>query len=135
MKKYFFLIALICLLFAGCNKVEDESLKEDLSYLIQTYLRYDQNGTIYKTIRTFNGYKETSYEYYVGGQLYQERKNYLYNGLKASWDSYSYRNGDVNDVTIDHVECDYLDNTFQRKKHQRTEAHYSDSQDINVSES
>ena len=106
-----------------------------MSYLIQTYLRYDQNGTIYKTIRTFDGYKETSYEYYVGGQLYQERKNFLYNGLKASWDSYSYQDGNVNDVIIEHVECEYLDNTFQRKKHQRAEAHYSNSQDINVSES
>lgn len=135
MKKSICLIALICLLFAGCNKVEDESLKEDLSYLIQTYNRNDQNGTISKTIRTFNGYKETSLEYYVGGQLYQERKNYLYNGLKASWDIYTYQIDAINsENTRQHIECEYLDDTYLREKYRKTEYYYEDPQRDHITE-
>ena len=85
--------------------------------MIKTYYRYESDNHIYKYTWTYDGYKETGYKRYYDGQLYEERNNYSYNGLTASWDSYSYQNGDVNTVTVQHIECEYLDETFQRKKY------------------
>ena len=120
MKKSIYLLAFICcVLFVGCKKTDDGTdSKEDLSYLIKTYYRYDSNGKIIKQTWTHDGYKETGYKYYVDGQLTSERKNHLYNGLNASWDEYTYRDS-VTDHQ--HVVCEYLDETFQRIKYRKTE--------------
>ena len=111
-----------CVLFAGCNKLDDDSdSKEDLSYVIKTYYRYESNNHIYKYTWTYDGYKETGYKYYYDGQLYEERNNYSYNGLKVSWDSYTYRDSVTN---RQHVECEYLDDTYRKVKYKKTQYYY-----------
>ena len=117
-----------CIMFAGCKKDDGgTNTGEDLSYIYQTYYRYESGGRIYKTVRTYEGHKQISYKYYVYGLLYSEYKNYSYNGLNASCDYYSYQNGDVNDVTVRHYEYEYLDNTYQRTTYSKY--YYPDSQD------
>lgn len=122
MSKNFYLMAIIgCFLFFGCNKANDGSdSKEDLSYVIRTYYRYESGNHIYKYTWTYDGYKETGYKYYYDGQLYEERNNYSYNGLNASYDSYTYRDSITNHQ---HVECEYLDDTYRRVKYRKTQ-HY-----------
>lgn len=137
MKKSLYLIAILALtsiLFSGCKKWIDKpdspDSKEDLSYLIKTYEFISSNNNTSKTLWTYDGYKATSYKYYENGQLYSEYKNYSYDGLNASWDYYSYNNGDVNDIRVRaHIECEYLDDTYQRIKYQKTEYYYPDPQD------
>lgn len=131
MKRGLFLLATICcVLFAGCTKTDDGTdVKEDLSYLYKTYARYNVGNNIYKNIWTYDGYKEIGYQTFMNGQLSAENKNYSYDGLNASWDTYYYHDGNANDVyECHHVECEYLDNTFLRKKYQKTEYYYGDSQ-------
>lgn len=131
-------MALACILFAGfagCKKDDGGTNTggEDLSYLIKTYHRYeDATGQIITQTWTYDGHKETSWKHYIDGLLYSERKNYSYNGLNASYDLYSYRNGDINDVTVQHYECEYLDDTYLRIKHQKS--YYPDSQNNNIHE-
>jgi hypothetical protein len=72
------------------------------------------------------------YKCYEDGQLTQERNNYSYDGLKVSYDSYSYQNGDVNDETVRHIECEYLDETFRRTKNIRS--YYLNSVNNNINE-
>lgn len=137
MKKSFFIMAFTCcILFAGCKKVDDESdSKEDLSYVLKTYQRYESNGHIYITTWTYDGHKPMGNQYYVDGQLISEYKNYSYDGLNASYDYYYYNNYDVNDIKYRlHVETEYLDETFQRIKYQREEYYYANSQDNYISE-
>jgi hypothetical protein len=107
------------ILFAGCKKVDDGSAsKEDLSYLIKTYYRYETSShEIIKQTWSYDGYKPIEYKYYVDGQLLQETKNYSYNGLNASYDSYTYRDSVTN---RQHVECEYLDETFRRTKYSKS---------------
>lgn len=129
-KKSFYIgafLALASIAFAGCKKWIDESdSKEDLSYLIRTYYRYESNGHIYKYTWTYDGYKETGYKYYYDGQLTQEQNNYSYDGLSASYDSYSYRDS----VTYrNHYECEFLDETFRRTKYSKCYAYYPNPQD------
>ena len=128
-----YLIACICcILSAGCTKVDDGTdSKEDLSYLIKTYYRYESNGKIIRQTWTYDGYKETGYKNYENGQLTSERKNYLYNGLNASWDEYTYQDNVVAYQT--HVECEYLDETFQRVKYRKTEYYNQDPHNISES--
>ncbi len=117
-----------CILLVGCKKEVDEPVPivtEDLSYVIKTYYRYETSSHIYKTTWTYDGYKETGYKYYYDGQLYEERKNYSYNGLNASYDSYSYRDSIIN---RQYVEREYLDETFQRTKYSKTQYYYPDPQ-------
>lgn len=133
MKKSVYVIAflaLTCIMFTGCKKWLDEpDSKEDLSYLFMTYRCYTSNNIIYKATWTYDGYKQTSNKYYENGQLSTEYKNYSYNGLNASWDYYSYNNYDVNDVHVhEHVECEYLDETYRRVKFQRAQYYYPDPQ-------
>lgn len=120
MKKSFYLLAFIgCIMFAGCKKEEEEPIiTEDLSYVIRTYYRYESNSHIYKTTWTYDGHQETSNKYYENGLLTSEYKNYSYNGLNASYDYYSY-----NDSIIrhQHVECEYLDDTYRRVKYRKTQ--------------
>ena len=127
MKKSFYLIVILALtsiLFSGCKKWFDEpDSKEDLSYLIKTYYRYESNNHIYKYTWTYDGYKETGYKYYYDGQLYEERNNYSYNGLNASYDSYTYRDSITN---YQQVECEYLDDTYRRVKYKKTQYYYPD---------
>ena len=128
MRKSICLMVFLCILFAGCKKDGGgTNTGEDLSYLIQTYYRYESGGHIYKHNWTYDGRKPTSYKAYEDGLLYSEYKNYSYNGLNASWDRYSYQNGDVNDVTVRHYEYEYLDDTYQRAKY--IKYYYPDSQD------
>lgn len=130
MKKSFYIVALFtlaCITFTGCKKWFDESdSKEDLSYVIKTYYRYESNGHIYKTTWTYDGYKETGYKEYRDGQLSFERKNHSYNGLNASWDSYTYRDSVTN---RNHYECEYLDHTYRREKYRKTQ-YYDPEPDI-----
>jgi len=127
MKKSLYLIAILALtsiLISGCKKWFDEpDSKEDLSYLIKTYYRYESNNHIYKYTWTYDGYKETGYKYYYDGQLYEERNNYSYNGLNASYDSYTYRDSITNHQQ---VECEYLDDTYRRVKYRKTQYYYPD---------
>lgn len=117
-----------CILLASCKKDDGGTIiGEDLSYLIKTYERYESGGHIIKNTWTYNGYKITGYRHYEDGLLYSENKNYSYNGLKASYDSYSYQNGDANDVSVTHYEYEYLDETFQRPKYTRYYITNSDS--------
>lgn len=133
MKKSIYFMAFLCILLASCKKDGGgASTGEDLSYLIKTYYRYESGNHIYKYTWTYDGYKTTNYKYYYDGLLYLERKNYSYNGLNASYDSYSYRNGDINDVTVSHYECEYLDDTYHRTKHYKY--YYLDSQNTNIYE-
>ena len=120
------LLSIACTILTGCKKWSTESetfdetnQKEDLSYVIKTYERYESGGRIIKNTWTYDGYKITGYRHYEDGLLYSENKNYSYNGLKASYDKYSYRNGDANDVSVTHYEYEYLDETFQRPKYSR----------------
>lgn len=121
MKKSLYLIAILamtCIIFASCKKwVDEPDSKEDLSYLIKTYYRYESNNHIYKYTWTYDGYKETGYKYYYDGQLLQERKNYSYDGLSASYDNYQYNDSII---TYRRVECEYLDETFQRVKYSKS---------------
>lgn len=123
MKKSVYIIALLALtsiLFTSCKKwIDEPEPKEDLSYLIKTYERYESGGHIIKNTWTYDGYKTMGYQHYEDGQLYSESKNYSYNGLKSSYDNYSYRNGNVNDVSVTHYEIEYLDETFQRTKYRK----------------
>ena len=130
MKKSLYVVALLaltCIQFTGCKKTNDEpDAKEDLSYVIKTYYRYESGNHIYKYTWTYDGYKETGYKYYYDGQLYEERNNYSYDGLKASYDSYTYRDS----ITYrNHYECEYLDETFQRTKYSKCYAYYPNPQD------
>ena len=110
-----------CILFASCKKDGGgTNTGEDLSYLIKTYQRYESDGRIIKNTWNYDGYKVTGYQHYEDGLLYHENKNYSYNGLNASYDFYSYRNGDVNDVSVTHHECEYLDETFRRTKYEKS---------------
>lgn len=121
-KGLYILVSVCCILFAGCKKVDDElDSKEDLSYLIRTYYRYESNNQIIKQTWTYDGYKMTSYQYFVDGKLSNENKNYSYNGLNATWDSYTYQNNEVTHYA--HVETEYLDETFLRTKYSKTEYH------------
>ena len=133
MKKSIYLIALLgCVLFAGCNKLDDDSdSKEDLSYLIRTYYRYETSShQIIKQTWSYDGYKPMGYKYYIDGHLSAENNNYSYDGLNASWDYYAYNNYDVNDIRVrEHIECEYLDDTYRRVKHEKTQYYYSDPQD------
>lgn len=130
MKKSVYIIALLALtsiLFTSCKKwIDEPEPKEDLSYVIKTYYRYESNGHIIKQIWTYDGYKETGYKYYYDGQLTQERNNYSYNGLNVSYDSYSYHDS----VTYRyHYECEYLDETFRRTKYSKCYAYFPNPQD------
>ena len=103
-----------CILLASCKKdSEGTTHGENLSYLIKTYERYESGGRIIKNTWSYDGQKVTGYRHYEDGLLYS------YNGLKASYDKYSYRNGDANDVSVTHYEYEYLDETFQRPKYSR----------------
>lgn len=137
MKKSVYIIVLFALTgitFSGCKKTNDElDSKEDLSYVITTYYRYETNGKIYKTTRTYDGYKETGYHYYVDDQLISEYKNFSYDGLNASWDEYTYQDNIV--IRQTHVECEYLDETFLRTKYRKEEYYYPDSQNNDIIES
>lgn len=137
MKKSVYIIALFALIgitFSGCKKTNDElDSKEDLSYVIQTYQRYEANGQIIKNIWTYDGYKVTGYKQYVDDELKVEYKNYSYNGLSANWDSYSYQNNEV--TRHGKIECEYLDETFLRTKYQKEEHYYPDSQNDEIIES
>lgn len=133
MKKTIYLLAFLCILLAGCKKDDGGTNSgEDLSYLIKTYYRYESGGHINKYITTYDGYKRTNYKYYYDGLLYTEHKNFSYNGLNASYDSYYYRNGDINDVTIQHYECEYLDDTYQKTKYYKY--YYLDTLNTNIYE-
>lgn len=134
MKRGLFLLATICcVLFASCKKDGGgANTGEDLSYLIMTYQRYESGGHIIKNTWTYDGYKVTGYRHYEDGRLYSENKNYSYNGLNASYDSYSYRNGDVNDFSVTHYECEYLDETFRRTKY--TRYYYPNAENNNIYE-
>lgn len=122
-----------CVLFASCKKDGGGvNTGEDLSYLIMTYQRYESGGHIIKNTWTYDGYKVTGYRHYEDGRLYSENKNYSYNGLNASYDSYSYRNGDVNDVSVTHYEREYLDETFLRTK--RSKYYNLNSENNNIHE-
>ena len=126
MRKNIFFIAIICILFTGCKKWGGVSEpKEDLSYVIRTYYRYETNGHIIKQTWTYDGYKETGYKYYYDGKLTQERNNYSYDGLKASYDSYSYRDSIIGHQ---HIECEFLDETFRRTKYLKSYAYYPNPQ-------
>ena len=91
--------------------------------MIKTYEFYTEYNQIHKYIRTYDGYKETSYKVYRNGELQTEKKNYSYNGLNASWDHYYY-----GDTVCEHVETEYLDETFLRIKYQRYSLHSSTSE-------
>lgn len=136
MKKGLYIIAflaLTCNVFTSCKKRFDELYsKEDLSYVIRTYYRYESNGKIIKQTWTYDGYKVSGYKYYIDGLLYSERKDYLYDRLNVSYNSYSYRNGDVNDLSVQHTECEYLDDTYQRIKYQKS--YIPDTQNTNILE-
>lgn len=121
MKRGLFLMATVCcVLFTSCKKDGGgTNTGEDLSYLIKTYERYESGGRIIKNTWTYDGYKLMGYQQYEDGRLVSETKNYSYNGLKASYDSYSYRDGNVNDVSVTHYEIEYLDETFQRTKYRK----------------
>ena len=125
MKKSIYLLAFICcILSVACTKVDDGTdSKEDLSYVIRTYYRYESGNHIYKYTWTYDGYREMGYKYYYDGQLYEERNNYSYNGLKTSYDSYTYRDS-ITDHQ--HVECEYLDDTYRRVKYRKTQYYYPD---------
>ena len=127
MKKSFYVIAplaFICVMFFGCKKwIDEPNAKEDLSYVIRTYYLYELNGHIYKYTWTYDGYKETGYKFYFDGLLYEERNNYSYNGLNAGWNFYTYRDSVTN---LQHVECEYLDDTYQRVKYRKTQYYYPD---------
>ena len=126
MRKNIFFIAIICILFTGCKKWGGVSEpKEDLSYVIRTYYRYETNGHIIKQTWTYDGYKETGYKSYYDGKLTQERNNYSYDGLKASYDSYSYRDSIIGHQ---HIECEFLDETFRRAKYLKSYAYYPNPQ-------
>ena len=133
-------MAFLCILFAGCKKDGGgTNTGEDLSYLIRTYYRYEDGGRIYKQTWTYDGHKETGYQEYINGQLYGERKNYSYNGLRASWDAYTYQIEAYNynnEAYRTHVECEYLDNTFNinREKYRKTEYYYEDPQKNYITE-
>ena len=135
MKKSLFVMSIICcFLFASCQKDGGETnTGEDLSYLIKTYFRYDNGGRIIKQTWTYDGYQLTGYQAFEDGQLYSESKNYLYNGLRCSYDSYSYRIGDSNDVIVQRIECEYLDDTYNRIKYKKS--YYPNSQNTNILES
>ena len=121
MKKSLFVLALICLSIAGCKKDDGgTSTGEDLSYIYQTYYRYESGGHTIKYTKTYDGHKQTSYKYYYDGLLTTEYKNYSYDGLKVSFDSYNYQNGDANNVTVLHYECEYLDDTYLRVKYSKS---------------
>lgn len=106
-------------MFSRCKK-DDEPVPvtEDLSYVIRTYYRYETSiHEIIKKTWSYDGYKPTEYKYYVDGQLITEYNNYSYNGLNASCDYYQY-NDSV--TTCKHIECEYLDETFQRTKYSKS---------------
>lgn len=130
MKQSIVILSLLCVLFVGCKKENGGNTeKEDLSYLLTTYTCEELNGHRTETRTTYDGYKEMSYKEYYDGQLTFERKNYSYDGLKASWDSYQYQNGDVNDIRVHcHYECEFLDNTYQREKYMKSEYYREDLQ-------
>lgn len=133
LKKSIYLMAFVCLLFAGCKKDGGgTNTGEDLSYLIMTYQRYESGGHIIKNTWTYDGYKQTGFKGYEDGQIHQEGKNYVYNGLNASSDTYLYRNGNVNDVTIRHYEFEYLDDTYRRTKYRKY--YYPDSKNTYIYE-
>ena len=136
MKKGLYIIAflaLTCNVFNSSKKRFDELYsKEDLSYVIRTYYRYESNGKIIKQTWTYDGYKVSGYKYYIDGLLYSESKDYLYDRLNVSYNSYSYRNGDVNDLSVQHTECEYLDDTYQRIKYQKS--YIPDTQNTNILE-
>lgn len=130
MKKSLYIIVILTftsILLSGCKKWFDEpDSKEDLSYMIKTYYRYESGNHIYKFTWTYDGYKETGNKYYYDGQLYEERKNYSYDGLDAKWDYYRYNDS----VTIyGRVKCEYLDDTYRRVKYQKTQYSYPNPQD------
>ena len=134
MKKSFYIVAfftLTCIMFTSCKKWFNElDSKEDLSYLIITYEFHTSNNNTYKTTWTYDGYKATSYKYYINGLLSSEYKNYSYDGLNASWDYYAYNNYDVNDIRVRvHHECEYLDDTYRRVKYEKAQYNYPDPQD------
>lgn len=126
MKKSFYIVAslvLACILFAGCKKwIEEPEPKEDLSYLIKTYYRYESNGKIIKDTWTYDGYKPTGHQHYEDDQLKYEYKNYSYDGLNVSRDFYQYQNNEVEYYT--HSEAEYLDETFLRTKYKKEQFFY-----------
>ena len=127
------IMAFFPILFVGCNKwIEEPEPKEDLSYVIKTYQRYDSNGHIYKTTWTYDRYKPTGSQYYIDGQLTSEYKNYSYDGLNARWDTYQYQNNEVNYYTHDEVE--YLDETFLRTKYTKRQYFYPNNPQNNYIE-
>ena len=97
----------------------------------KTFYRYESNDHVFKYTWTFDGHKETGYRYYYDGQLCSERTNYSYNGLIASWDNYTYT-GPI--TTHQHVECEYLDETFQRIKYQKSLNPHSTNDDYDIHE-
>ncbi len=122
MKKSVYIIALLALtsiLFTSCKKwIDEPEPKEDLSYVIKTYYRYETSShEIIKQTWSYDGYKPIEYKYYVDGQLLQETKNYSYNGLSVSNDSYRYNDSIT---TYRHVEWESLDETFQRTKYSKS---------------
>ena len=136
MKKSFYIVAslvLACILFVGCKKwIEEPDPKEDLSYLIKIYHSYESGVHIFKTTWTYDGYKPMGHQYYEDGQLSSEYKNYSYDGLNASWDCYNYFSSET---IVEHVETEYLDDTFLRIKYQKTtEYSLSDPQSIFIYE-
>lgn len=139
----FFIFLVITTLF-GCKKDNGNDnpqpfdgndtiavLNEDLSYLIETYSRHVVNNTVLETVTTYDGYKITSRKHYHNGQLSAEQKNFYYEGLDASHDSYSYHNYDTNDVSIhQHFSIEYLDTTYYRWKRTINEFYYAENSNV-----
>lgn len=101
---------------------------EDMSYLIETYSRQDVNNRVIESITTYDGYKKTSHRFYNDGQLLGEGKNYYYDGLNASYDSYSYNIYDINDVSLhQHFSIEYVDTTYYRMKRYVNEFYYGEN--------
>lgn len=127
MKKRICFLALISVLFPCCKKTNDgTNSKEDLSYLITTYHSYTSNNNAILEIWSYDGYKQMSYKYFINGKLLSERKNYFYDGLNASWDYYNYSPNTT--MIRQHVECEYIDETYRRAKYYKTEDFYEEAQ-------
>ena len=136
MKKNFFIMALLCVLFAGCNKdviiPPFSEADEDLSFIKTTYTRVDYGTYIQKTQTQYDGNKIIGFQQWRDDELVVERKNFTYDGLNCQWDTYYY--GNTGGVTRNHVECEYLDESFERVKYSKTEAYFEDPQNDYIAE-
>jgi len=133
MKKciYAIALALLSVMFLGCNKTDGLFSDEDLSYLKPTYSRIDHGNYVQKTLIQYDGNKIIEYKQWQDDELDVERTNYSYDGLNAQLDVYYY--GHVGHIR-DHVECEFLDETFERVKYSKTECFYENTQYDYVSE-